>query len=61
METLKLIAFSLHQISALGYWQAGAEMFGSEDRRAYADAHRALQMMAADALQQKFQALISAR
>lgn len=53
METLKLVWFSLHHLSALGYWQAGAEMFGGDDRRAYADAHRALQMTAAQALQEK--------
>lgn len=53
METFKLILFSLQQLSALGYWQAGAEMFGGDERRAYADAHRALQIMAAEALQEK--------
>lgn len=61
METLKLIMFSLQQLSALGYWQAGAEMFGGDDRRAYADAHRALQIMAAEALQQKVHGFFTAR
>jgi len=53
METLKLVWFSVRQLSALGYWQAGAEMFGGDDRRAYADAHRGLQIAAAEALQEK--------
>ena len=53
METLKLILFSLQQLSALGYWHAGAEMLGEDERRAYADAHRALQIMAAEALQER--------
>lgn len=51
MELVKLVLFSLRQLSALGYWQAGAEMFGGDERRVHADAHRALQIMAADALQ----------
>ncbi|MCR9089615.1 MAG: hypothetical protein NXH97_23100 [Rhodobacteraceae bacterium] len=61
METLKLILFSLQQLSALGYWQAGAEMLGGDERRAYADAHRALQIMAAEALQEKTLGWFSAR
>lgn len=54
MRTLKLILFSLRQLSALGYWQAGAEMFGGDTRRAYADAHRALQIETATLLRQQF-------
>jgi hypothetical protein len=50
MTTLKLIAFALRNLAALGYWQAGAEMCGGERRRARADAHRRLQILAADAL-----------
>ncbi|MCV6596611.1 MAG: hypothetical protein OIF40_05940 [Mangrovicoccus sp.] len=53
MQVLKLVLFSLRELSALGYWQAGAEMFGGEERRAYADAHRGLQIAAAEALQER--------
>jgi hypothetical protein len=45
------MVFSLRQLSALGYWQAGAEMFGGDLRRAHADAHRALQIETATLLQ----------
>ena len=39
---LRLTLFSLRQLSAMGYWQAGAEMCGGDTRRAHADAHRHL-------------------
>lgn len=53
MTTLKLMAFSLRHLAALGYWQAGAEMYGGDTRRARADAHRQLQMLASGALHQQ--------
>ena len=42
MPLPKLIWFSLRQLSAMGYYQAGAEMFGGERRRRHAVAHRNL-------------------
>lgn len=50
MTTLRLMAFSLKHLSCLGYWQAGAEMCGGDLRRARADAHRQLQIEAAQEL-----------
>lgn len=38
----KLIWFALRELSAMGYYQAGAEMFGGERRRQHAVAHRNL-------------------
>ena len=35
----KLIWFALRQLSALGYYHAGAEMFGGERRRQHAVAY----------------------
>lgn len=50
MTILRLMLFSVRQLSALGYWQATAELCGGEECRARADAHRALQIMTADLL-----------
>jgi len=39
MPNPKLIWFAFRQLSAMGYYQAGAEMFGGESRRQLAVAH----------------------
>lgn len=49
---LRLTLFSLRQLSAMGYWQAGAEMCGGDIRRAHADAHRHLHNEAAAMLRE---------
>ena len=49
---LRLTLFSLRQLSAMGYWQAGAEMCGGDTRRARADAHRHLHNEAAALLRE---------
>ncbi|MGB0660291.1 MAG: hypothetical protein ACPGNV_08925 [Mangrovicoccus sp.] len=50
MVYLRLVMFSLNQLSSLGHWYAGAEMFGGDTRRARADAHRGLHNLASDEL-----------
>lgn len=47
---LRLVIFALRTLSALGHWQATAEMTGRETARAKAEAYRRLQNHAADAL-----------
>lgn len=54
MTRVRLVLFSLRQLSLLGHYQAGAEMFGGETRRARADAYRALQIEASEALRAAF-------
>ncbi len=53
MVYLQLILFSLRQLSALGLWQSGAELGGSEELRRRADRHRRLQVAAAEALRRQ--------
>ncbi len=53
MVYLRLMMFSLRQLSALGLWQAGAELGGSEELRRRTDRHRRLQVAAAEALRQQ--------
>lgn len=46
MFYLRLVLFSLRQLSLLGAWQSGAELSGSAALRQRADRHRHLQMEA---------------
>lgn len=50
MPQVKLIWFALRQLSAMGYYHAGAEMFGGSERRARADVHRHLSNMTGSAI-----------
>jgi hypothetical protein len=42
MTLLKTLVFALRLRSRMGYYQAGAQMCGGEERRAKADAYRTL-------------------
>ena len=53
MPIPKLIWFALRELSALGYYHAGAEMFGGERRRRHAVAHRNLSNAAGDAVRKE--------
>ncbi|MBE3637837.1 hypothetical protein [Mangrovicoccus algicola] len=56
MIYLKIALFSLRQLSALGLWQAGAELGGSPELRRRAARHRRLQSAAAEALRDQLRA-----
>lgn len=53
MTYIRLILFSLRQLSAIGVWQAGAELDGSEELRRRVLRHRRLQHAASQALRAK--------
>ena len=50
MPRPELLWFAIRQLSAMGYYHAGAEMFGGEERRARADVHRNLSNMTGKAI-----------
>lgn len=56
MFYLRVMVFSIRQLSLLGAWQSGAELTGSEELRRRADRHRYLQMEAARLLQARLRA-----
>ncbi len=56
MIYVRLILFSIRQLSLLGHWQAGAELVGGEVLRHRADRHRYLQIQAAMALRAQLRA-----
>lgn len=45
MTFFRILFFALQNMSRMGYYQAGAEMCGGSERRAKADAYRALHNM----------------
>lgn len=45
MTLLKTLAFALRNLSRMGYYHAGAELCGGEERRAKADVYRNLSNM----------------
>lgn len=47
MTFFRILFFALRNLSRMGYYQAGAEMCGGSERRAKADAYRALHNMTA--------------
>ncbi len=53
MQMLKLIWFSMQQMSRMGLAQAGAEMTGGDVLRARADAHRELHRQTGMAIRAK--------
>lgn len=53
MHTLRLVLFSLRQLSAYGLSKAGSDMFGGEARAYRTAAHLRLRDMAADALRHR--------
>ena len=53
MIYLRLALFSLHHLSRMGLWQAGAELGGSEELRRRTDRHRHLQAAASEALRRQ--------
>lgn len=58
MPNPRLIWFALRQLSALGYYHAGAEMFGGQERRAHADVHRKLSNLCGAAVRTEVQSLL---
>lgn len=52
-RSLKLMLFSLRQLSAYSFWKAGADMFGGTDRRCRVAVHLTLRDMAAENLRRR--------
>lgn len=53
MQTVRLLLFSLRQLSAYGQWKAGADMFGGDARKLRVVAHLRLRDSAAEALRRR--------